>query len=174
MTSKKKLLIIAHAPSDNTQHLRDAVLKGATHIDIENVVVVMRAPLDTQPADIIAADAIILGTTENFGYMAGLVKDVFDRCFYPCLEHTEGMPFAFMYVQVGCTGTCTAIKSITKGPALEVSARALLCKARGMMRFSGSVRAGFVDGGWFGSGIFYVEASPAPHISTAMGYGLSL
>ncbi len=129
MTSKKKLLIIAHAPSDNTQHLRDAVLKGATHIDIENVVVVMRAPLDTQPADIIAADAIILGTTENFGYMAGLVKDVFDRCFYPCLEHTEGMPFAF-YVRAGLdgTGTCTAIKSITKGLRWKLVQEPLLCK----------------------------------------------
>ncbi|NLD00552.1 MAG: flavodoxin family protein [Gammaproteobacteria bacterium] len=129
MSNKKKLLIIAHAPSENTQHLRDAVLKGATHIDIENVAVVMRAPLDTQPADIIAADAIILGTTENFGYMAGLVKDVFDRCFYPCLEHTEGMPFAF-YVRAGLdgTGTCTAIKSITKGLRWKLVQEPLLCK----------------------------------------------
>ena len=106
MSNKKKLLIIAHAPSDNTQHLRDAVLKGASHPDIENVEVVMRAPLETQPEDIITADAIILGTTENFGYMAGLVKDVFDRCYYPCLEHTEGMPFAF-YIRAGLDGTGT-------------------------------------------------------------------
>ena len=129
MAAKKKLLIIAHAPSANTQQLRDAVLKGATHIDIDNVAVVMRAPLDTQPADIIAADAIILGTTENFGYMAGLVKDVFDRCFYPCLEHTEGMPFAF-YVRAGLdgTGTCTAIKSITKGLRWKLVQEPLLYK----------------------------------------------
>ena len=129
MTSKKKLLIIAHAPSANTQQLRDAVLKGASHPDIENVEVVMRAPLETQPEDIIAADAIILGTTENFGYMAGLVKDVFDRCFYPCLEHTEGMPFAF-YVRAGLdgTGTCMAIKNITKGLRWKLVQEPLLCK----------------------------------------------
>ena len=129
MSNKKKLLIIAHAPSDNTQHLRDAVLKGASHPDIENVEVVMRAPLETQPEDIIAADAIILGTTENFGYMAGLVKDVFDRCFYPCLEHTEGMPFAF-YIRAGLDGTGTrkAIESITHGLRWKLVQEPLVCK----------------------------------------------
>ena len=129
MTSKKKLLIIAHAPSANTQQLRDAVLKGASHPDIENVEVVMRAPLETQPEDIIAADAIILGTTENFGYMAGLVKDVFDRCFYPCLEHTEGMPFAF-YIRAGLDGTGTrkAIESITHGLRWKLVQEPLVCK----------------------------------------------
>lgn len=129
MTSKKKLLIIAHAPSANTQQLRDAVLKGASHPDIENVEVVMRAPLETQPEDIIAADAIILGTTENFGYMAGLVKDVFDRCYYPCLEHTEGMPFAF-YIRAGLDGTGTrkAIESITHGLRWKLVQEPLLYK----------------------------------------------
>ena len=129
MSNKKKLLIIAHAPSDNTQHLRDAVLKGASHPDIENVEVVMRAPLETQPEDIITADAIILGTTENFGYMAGLVKDVFDRCYYPCLEHTEGMPFAF-YIRAGLDGTGTrkAIESLTHGLRWKLVQEPLLCK----------------------------------------------
>ena len=129
MTSKKKLLIIAHAPSANTQQLRDAVLKGASHPDIENVEVVMRAPLEPQPEDIIAADAIILGTTENFGYMAGLVKDVFDRCYYPCLEHTEGMPFAF-YIRAGLDGTGTrkAIESITHGLRWKLVQEPLLFK----------------------------------------------
>lgn len=129
MSNKKKLLIIAHAPSDNTQHLRDAVLKGASHPDIENVEVVMRAPLETQPEDIITVDAIILGTTENFGYMAGLVKDVFDRCYYPCLEHTEGMPFAF-YIRAGLDGTGTrkAIESITHGLRWKLVQEPLLCK----------------------------------------------
>lgn len=129
MSNKKKLLIIAHAPSANTQQLRDAVLKGASHPDIENVEVVMRAPLETQPEDIIAADAIILGTTENFGYMAGLVKDVFDRCYYPCLEHTEGMPFAF-YIRAGLDGTGTrkAIESITHGLRWKLVQEPLLFK----------------------------------------------
>lgn len=126
---RKKLLIIAHTPSVNTQQMFEAVLKGASHPDIDNVEVFTRTPLETQPEDIIAADAIILGTTENFGYMAGLVKDVFDRCFYPCLEHTEGMPFAF-YVRAGLDGTGTrkAIESIIHGLRWKLVQEPLICK----------------------------------------------
>ena len=124
----KQLLIIAHAPSPNTQQLRDAVLKGATHPDLENITVKVLAPLETQPEDILAANAVILGTTENFGYMAGLVKDVFDRCYYPCLEHTEGLPFAF-YVRAGLDGTGTrrAIESITQGLRWKLVQPPLIC-----------------------------------------------
>lgn len=127
--SKKKLLIIAHAPSENTKKMFEAVVGGASHPEITDVDVRCLAPLQTQPEDIIAADAIILGTTENFGYMAGLVKDVFDRCYYPCLEHTEGLPFAF-YVRAGLdgTGTIRAIESITTGLRWRLVQEPLLCK----------------------------------------------
>lgn len=51
----------------------NAVIKGATNSDIENVEVKSIAPLDVQPDDINSAQAVIIGTTENLGYMAGLV-----------------------------------------------------------------------------------------------------
>ncbi|AKX47165.1 flavodoxin [Thiopseudomonas alkaliphila] len=128
MPNIKHLLIIAHAPSANTQQLRDAVVKGATHPDIENIQVKVLAPLETQPEDILAANAVIIGTTENFGYMAGLVKDVFDRCYYPCIEHTEGLPFAF-YIRAGLDGTGTrrAIESITQGLRWKLVQQPLIC-----------------------------------------------
>ena len=134
--SKKKLLIIAHAPSANTQQMFDAVVNGASDPEIENVEVVTLAPLDTQPEDIISADAIILGTTENFGYMAGLVKDVFDRCYYPCLDKTEGLPFAF-YVRAGLDGTGTrrAIESISKGLSWKLVQEPLICKGEFQAEF---------------------------------------
>ncbi|MDX1560182.1 MAG: flavodoxin family protein, partial [Marinobacter sp.] len=83
MTENRKLLIVAHAPSPNTLKLREAVDQGAKHEDIENVEVRVLPPLEAGPDDVLACDAIILGTTENLGYMSGALKDFFDRSYYP-------------------------------------------------------------------------------------------
>ena len=116
MTDFKKLLIVAHNPSPNTQKLVEATLRGAQHEDIKGVAVKHIPPLQAVPDDVLWADAIILGTTENFGYMSGALKDFFDRIYYPCLEQTEAMPFA-VYIRAGLDGTGTkiAIGKITTG-----------------------------------------------------------
>ena len=94
MSGKRRLLIVAHAPSPNTLRLRDAVLEGARDPEIANVEARWIAPLEAGPEDVLAADAVILGTTENLGYMSGALKDFFDRSYYPCLEKTQGLPYA--------------------------------------------------------------------------------
>ena len=129
MDRKKKLLIVSHAPSPNTLTLRDAVAQGAGHEDIENVEVTVLAPLDAGPDDVLACDAIILGTTENLGYMSGALKDFFDRSYYPCLEKTQGLPFAY-YIRAGHDGTGTqrAIDSITTGLRWKVVQEPLICR----------------------------------------------
>jgi NAD(P)H-dependent FMN reductase len=129
MPDKKKLVLIAHAPSINTEKMVAAVIKGASHPDISNVEIRYIPPLQTQPEDILSAQAIIIGTTENLGYMSGLIKDVFDRCYYECLEKTQGMPFTF-FVRAGQDGTGTrrAIESITKGLRWRVVQEPLICR----------------------------------------------
>ncbi|MGA8172167.1 MAG: flavodoxin family protein, partial [Methylocystis sp.] len=84
----KRLLIVAHAPSPNTRRLRDAALAGARSPDIEGVEVESLSPFDTTPEHVLSANAILLGTTENLGYMSGALKDFFDRCYYPCLDRS--------------------------------------------------------------------------------------
>ncbi|MBU2874681.1 flavodoxin family protein [Marinobacter salexigens] len=138
MGRKKKLLIVSHAPSPNTRTLRDAVAQGAGHKDIENVEVTVLAPLDAGPDDVLACDAIILGTTENLGYMSGALKDFFDRSYYPCLEKTQALPFAY-YIRAGHDGTGTrrAIESITTGLKWRLVQEPLICR--------GEFQAKFVD-----------------------------
>ena len=111
----KTLLIVAHAPSPNTEKLAQAAHKGANHPDID-IKVILKSPQETQPEDVLAADALLLGTTENLSYMAGLTKDFFDRCYYPVLEKKQGMPFA-LYIRAGHDGTGTkrAVQTIITG-----------------------------------------------------------
>ena len=112
----KRLLIVAHAPSPNTEKLRQAALKGAQHPDVEGVEAVVRPPLEAGPEDLLVAQAVILGTTENLGYMSGALKDFFDRSYYPVLEKTEALPYA-LYIRAGHDGTGTrrAVESIATG-----------------------------------------------------------
>ena len=112
----KRLLIVAHVPSPNTQRLRDSVIAGASQPDISGVAVSALTPFEAGPDDVMAADALILGTTENLGYMSGALKDFFDRSYYPCLPHTEGKPYA-LYIRGlhDGTGTRRAVESIATG-----------------------------------------------------------
>lgn len=111
----KTLLIITHAPSENTARLANAASLGAGHPDIA-IKVVCKKPQDTEPEDVLQADGILLGTTENLSYMAGLTKDFFDRCYYPVLEEKQGLPIA-VYIRAGFDGTGTrrALETILTG-----------------------------------------------------------
>ncbi len=131
MVTSKKLLLVSHAPSINTIRMLEAVIRGANHPEITHVELTVLSPLDTTPDDIKTSQAIIIGTTENLGYMAGLIKDVFDRCYYECLENTQGLPFTF-YIRAGLDGTGThrALESITTGLRWKLVQEPLICKGK--------------------------------------------
>lgn len=125
---KKKLLVVAHAPSENTQRLFAAVGKGAKSDTQLSVTVDMLSPFNTKPEDVLACDAIILGTTENLGYMSGALKDFFDRCYYPVLERKQGLPYGlFIRAVHDGTGTRRAVESITKGLRWRPVQQPLIC-----------------------------------------------
>ena len=124
----KQLLIVSHTPSANTLAMTRAVVEGASHVDINGIEVRLSQPLETGPAEVLDADAIILGTTENFGYMSGGMKDFFDRIYYPCLEKTESLPFA-MFIRAGNDGlgARSSIERIAKGLTWKQVQAPLIC-----------------------------------------------
>ena len=96
--------------------MTDAFTAGATDDAIDDVEVrVLHAP-DAGPDDVRAADAVVIGTPENFGYMSGLIKDFLERIYYECIDGTAGMPYA-LYVKASTDGqgAVTSIERILTG-----------------------------------------------------------
>jgi len=127
--TRKRLLIVCHAPSANTARLRDAVVDGARAPEIEGVEVVPLTPFEAGPEAVCAAGAVLLGTTENLGYMSGALKDFFDRIYYPCLEETQGLPYA-LWIRAGHDGTGTrrAVEAIATGLRWRAVQEPLICR----------------------------------------------
>ena len=86
----KQLLLIYHSQSGGTDTMAQAVLTGARDTDVSGVETRVLSPLATSAEDVCAADGLILGTPENFGYMSGALKYFFDHIYYSCLDHTQG------------------------------------------------------------------------------------
>ncbi len=125
----KRLLVVAHIPSANTLRLRDAVLAGARSPEIAGVETIAKTPFEAGPEDVLAADAVILGTTENLGYMSGALKDFFDRTYYPVLEIAQGKPYA-LYIRAGMDGTGTrrGVETIITGLRWRAVQDPLICR----------------------------------------------
>ena len=135
---EKQLLVVAHVPSANTLRLAEAVLRGARNSEIDGVAVRHVPPLEAGPADVLGADALVLGTTENLGTMSGALKDFFDRIYYPCLDQAQGLPYA-LYIRAGHdgTGTRSAVETIVTGLRWRAVREPLICRGDWQETFLG-------------------------------------
>ena len=114
----KTLLVVFHTGGVKTAQMAEAVERGAR--GEANVIVVVKRCAEAGPADVLAADGVILGTPENFGYMSGMMKDFLERVFYPCEGKVNGRPWA-LFVGAGQdgTGAVNSVERIMTGLRME-------------------------------------------------------
>ncbi len=109
--------------------LADAAMASMT--SESDLAIIRKQPLDTTAEDIIAANGVLIATTENIGYMAGLTKDVFDRTYNALLDVTAGKPVA-VYIRAGLDGTGSrkAMESILTGLRWRLMRDVLICHGK--------------------------------------------
>jgi len=94
----------------------EAALSGAHEEALAGLEVVTRPALVAGPVDLLAADAVLLGTPANIGYMSGALKHFFDLVYYPCLQDTHGLPYGlYVHGNNDTTGAARAVTSIADG-----------------------------------------------------------
>lgn len=100
--------------------MAEAVIRGASNTDIEGVEVRSKPALEADAEDLLWADAFILGTPENFGYMSGAMKYFLDRVYYACEGKLGGLPYA-LFVRAGNdgTGAISSMRRILAGLAVK-------------------------------------------------------
>ncbi|MEF7616074.1 NAD(P)H-dependent oxidoreductase [Aquincola sp. MAHUQ-54] len=119
------LLIVHHTMTGGTRQMAEAAAAGAR--TEPGVQVRSLTAAEAGPADVLAADGYLFATPENLASMAGLMKDFFDRCYYPALDRIQGRPYASL-VCAGSDGSNAArqIDRIATGWRLKAVAPVLI------------------------------------------------
>jgi multimeric flavodoxin WrbA len=84
-------LIVWHSATGGAWQMAEAAAHAASDPDI--TVRLMRAT-ETGADDVLNADGYIFVTPENLAALAGVMKDFFDRVYYPVLDRINGRPYA--------------------------------------------------------------------------------
>jgi multimeric flavodoxin WrbA len=88
MTDAPHLLIAWHSRTGGSQALAEAAAEGA------GTAARLVAADDVTPEALIAAGGYLFVGPENLAALSGAMKEMFDRCYYPCLGNLEGRPYA--------------------------------------------------------------------------------
>ena len=112
----KTILVIYHSQTGATEKMAQAVADGAAAMEGAHAVVKRAA--EAQLGDLLDCDGLVIGSPEYFGYMAGAVKDFFDRTYEPA--HIDSrvfrMPYAiFIHAGSDGSGALASIERICRG-----------------------------------------------------------
>jgi len=86
--SPPRLLIAWHSRTGASEALARAAAEGA------GARAVLKRADEAQVEDFLGAAAYLFVCPENLASMSGLMKEMFDRCYYPLLGRIEGRGFA--------------------------------------------------------------------------------
>lgn len=92
-----QLLVVYHSRTGGSRQMAEAAAEAARQEAATELKTADRAG----PEDLLQADGYIFCAPENLAAIAGVIKEFFDRCYYPVLGRIEGRPYA----QMICAGS---------------------------------------------------------------------
>jgi multimeric flavodoxin WrbA len=112
----KKVLIIYHSQGGTTERMARAVADGAA--GMEGACAVLKLAAEANLDDLLSCDGLVIGSPEYFGYMAGAVKDFFDRTYEAAHADSRVFrkPYAiFIHAGSDGSGALASIERICRG-----------------------------------------------------------
>ena len=121
----KTLLVVFHSMTDGTRQMAEALVAGAQ--SETGIATRLLHAREATPDKVIDAQGYVFATPENLAAISGVMKDFFDRCYYPALDRLNGRPYASL-VCAGSDGSNAArqIARIATGWRLKPVAEPLI------------------------------------------------
>lgn len=105
------------------QYLKVPVRAGAT--------VVLKRAVDATSEDLLSCDAVAFGTPNYFSYMAGAMKDFFDRVFYTIRGKVDNKPYAaFSSAGGGGKGALDSVDGICRSLRLKKAFESIIATGK--------------------------------------------
>lgn len=124
----KKVLVVFYSGSGNTEALAKAVGEGAS--SVKEVKADVKRAADADASDLLSCDAVAFGTPDYFSYMAGMLKDFFDRVYYKALDKVNGKPCAAFVSHGGGGKAGETVERLISALKLRKAADTLLVKGK--------------------------------------------
>jgi multimeric flavodoxin WrbA len=125
------ILIVFHSQTGNTEMLARAVAHGVS--EATNARALLKRAAEATAQDLKACRGIVICSPEYFGYMAGAVKDFFDRTYEACKDDpaVHKKPFTVV-ISAGNDGSFALahIERLCKGYRLKKVQEPIVCAGR--------------------------------------------
>jgi flavodoxin len=120
-----KVLIVYCTMTGNTKAAAEAVAEGAR---AAGATVTVMEGLKAGPEDLLACDALAIGSYDAFSYMGGGLKDFFDRTLYPTRGKVDGKPYGAFLSHGGGGKAMASLESLAGSLKLRKAAESVSVK----------------------------------------------
>ena len=122
------ILVVYHSLSGNTKAAAEAVAEGARSVPGTQVTV--KTGLEATPEDLTQCDGIAVGSYDAFSYMAGGLKDFFDRSFYPTQGQVTDKPCVAFLTHGGGGRAIKSLEDICKSFKFKQISESVLVRGK--------------------------------------------
>ncbi len=92
--TRRRLLIVYHSQFGATRQMAEAAYQGGRAIADADTIIAEAAEADVDA--MLRCAALLVATPENFGSLSGMVKDFFERVYYPCEGKVDGKAYSVL------------------------------------------------------------------------------
>jgi len=120
-----QVLIVYYTLGGNTKAAAECVAEGVRAAGGEAV---LKTGLEAGADDLTGCDALAVGTPDYFSYMAGGLKDFFDRTYYPTQGQVTDKPCGIFVTHGGGGKAVESVKAICRAFKFRLVAEPVLVK----------------------------------------------